>query len=426
MNRLFASLIFLLNVCNLHSQSGWYQQYIPLGNHSLTSVFPLNFNQCYASAEYNTTYENYYSIYKTTNSGTNWVQVLSGTGWFIKCITFTDSLTGFAAGGLKRLYMTEDQFGKVILKTTNAGLNWFTAYQLISLPGSEMEITSQSFINSGTGWFTGRDGIILKTTNGGVNFSSQITSPNFRKNSIYFINFQNGWSAGDSGRIAFTTNGGANWYVSSKITDSHLKSVVFADEFTGFVCGNNGILFKSTNGGTNWQLLNSGVTSNLNALYSINKDTVWAAGTGIILKTTNGGINWSSQSIPFTARSIRFFDPYTGWTCGSSTMLYTNSGGIVNVSNTSNFIPDKYYLGQNYPNPFNNTTVINISIPESADTKLSLYNLLGKEVLQLINKVLSPGTYKININMQSLPGGIYFCSLTSGTFSQTRKILFVK
>ncbi len=426
MNKLLTLLIFLICSGILYSQEGWQQQYVQLGSYSLTSVFPLTGSVCFASAEYNTTYENYYAVYKTSNGGTNWIQTASGTGWFIKNIVFLDSVTGYAVGGLNRLYMTENQYGKVILKTTNSGINWNPVYQLISIPGSDMEITGLGFINNSTGWFTGRDGIILKTTNGGLNFSQQNTSPVFRKSSVTFINAVSGWIAGDSGRTAYTTNGGANWIVNNKISNSHLKSICAPDSQTIFVSGNGGVLFKSTNGGANWNSINSTTSSNLNSMFFVNKDTGWIAGAGVILKTTNGGINWINQTIPFSASSVRFLNPFTGWACGGNTMLYTFSGGVVSIQSLPETHTPDFYLLQNYPNPFNSRTSVFLTIPKHSQISLSIINSLGREVMPLINNNLESGTYKININMENLPTGIYFIYLLTPSFTQTRKIILIK
>jgi photosystem II stability/assembly factor-like uncharacterized protein len=387
----------------------------------------LNQTVCFASAEYNTTYENYYTIYKTSNSGYNWIQITNGTGWFLKKIIFVDSITGFACGGLNRLYMTENQYGKCILKTTNGGQNWNTVYNIISIPGSEMEITDMCFWNSSTGWASSRDGSIMKTTNSGINFTANYTAPFFRKSSVFFVGPLYGWTAGDSGRIAYTINGGINWSTLNSLSTSHFKSIFFLTLNTGFVCGNNGIVYKSTNGGVNWSALNSLVTSNLNSVYFLNPDTGWVAGINSILKTTNGGLNWINQySSNASLNSIRFFNSFIGWSCGGNKMLYTNSGGIVNIKEISSLKPSMHKLYNNYPNPFNPTTKIRIDLPDENTAILKVYDNLGRGVTTLLNRKLKPGTYDIEFNASSLSSGIYFYKLTSGNYTSTKSMVIIK
>ena len=90
---------------------------------------------------------------------------------------------------------------------------------------------------------------------------------------------------------------------------------------------------------------------------------------------------------------------------------------------TSN--PD-FNLEQNYPNPFNPSTKIRFSIPQSAQTSLIVYDLLGKEISVLLNKGLNPGVYELEFNASSLSSGIYFYKLTSGKYSQIRKMILIK
>ena len=89
-------------------------------------------------------------------------------------------------------------------------------------------------------------------------------------------------------------------------------------------------------------------------------------------------------------------------------------------------IPDKFYLAQNYPNPFNPTTKINYSITNAGITTLKVYNILGKEIAELVNKSQQSGNYSINFNASDLTSGIYFYSLTNGNISMTKKMILLK
>ena len=95
--------------------------------------------------------------------------------------------------------------------------------------------------------------------------------------------------------------------------------------------------------------------------------------------------------------------------------------------------PDKFELSQNYPNPFNPATIIKYSIPAVAvgneiflPVQLKVYNVLGREIITLVNKEQSPGTYTVTFNAENFPSGLYFYKLTAGSFSQTKKMLLLK
>jgi hypothetical protein len=85
-----------------------------------------------------------------------------------------------------------------------------------------------------------------------------------------------------------------------------------------------------------------------------------------------------------------------------------------------------YQLYQNYPNPFNPSTSIKFSLPEKDNVKITIYNLLGVEIAQLLNEVKSAGTHTITFDASSLASGIYFYKLETGRYSQTRKLTLIK
>ncbi len=94
-------------------------------------------------------------------------------------------------------------------------------------------------------------------------------------------------------------------------------------------------------------------------------------------------------------------------------------------------LPEEYSLSQNYPNPFNPTTTISYSIPtnvkrETQEVKLTIYDVLSKEVATLVNKVQSPGKYKVDFDGNRLSSGIYYYQLKSGKFIETKKMIILK
>jgi len=89
-------------------------------------------------------------------------------------------------------------------------------------------------------------------------------------------------------------------------------------------------------------------------------------------------------------------------------------------------IATRFELGQNYPNPFNPTTHIRFNIPETASTKLTVFNVMGEEVATLVNGVMQAGGHTVSWNASSMPTGVYFYQLESANFSQTKKLLLVK
>jgi hypothetical protein len=85
-----------------------------------------------------------------------------------------------------------------------------------------------------------------------------------------------------------------------------------------------------------------------------------------------------------------------------------------------------YFLSQNFPNPFNPFTNIAFSIPKDERVSLKIYNPLGEEVEEILNKDFTAGKYTIKYNANSLPSGIYYYRITAGSFTQTKKLLLIK
>lgn len=129
--------------------------------------------------------------------------------------------------------------------------------------------------------------------------------------------------------------------------------------------------------------------------------------------------NWVDTSI-FTVAFVQNDVNKEVINCGKGFYIPT---GISNVNTT---IPEKYNLSQNYPNPFNPVTKINFSIPKSGLTTLKIYDVLGNLVYSLVDGNLNAGTYTYDFDGSDISSGVYYCKLTSGDFSDVRKMMLVK
>ncbi len=113
---------------------------------------------------------------------------------------------------------------------------------------------------------------------------------------------------------------------------------------------------------------------------------------------------------------------------------------VVSVENNKNRLT-KFFLEQNYPNPFNPSTTIKYSVPTSSNmgggtlgkgviVSLKVYDILGREIATLVNEKQKPGNYEVKFNSEvfnkSLTSGIYFYTLRSGDFVQSRKMILLK
>lgn len=103
-------------------------------------------------------------------------------------------------------------------------------------------------------------------------------------------------------------------------------------------------------------------------------------------------------------------------------------GDLVGIEPVINQIPDNFSLWQNFPNPFNPSTKIRFDIGGTsvAQTVLSVYDILGRKVATLANGQLKPGSYEVDWNGTNLASGIYFYTIRTESFSDTKKMLMIK
>lgn len=97
--------------------------------------------------------------------------------------------------------------------------------------------------------------------------------------------------------------------------------------------------------------------------------------------------------------------------------------GILPVSNE---IPDRFSLGQNYPNPFNPVSKIRFNIKNRSFVTISIYDVSGRFVANLVNNELQAGVYETEIEASNLSSGVYFYKMNTGSFSETRKLVVIK
>lgn len=153
------------------------------------------------------------------------------------------------------------------------------------------------------------------------------------------------------------------------------------------------------------------------------------------LATVNLQVGETSGTFPIgylvTVNTIDMFlyvngDDVDDATAGVDTCM-NNCVTVVEVSTDDDSpILHQFSLFQNYPNPFNPTTKIEFSIPEKSMVNLSVFDLLGNEVANLVNEVRKAGNYSVTFSGEELASGIYFYRLKSGDKVITKKMLLTK
>jgi hypothetical protein len=101
-------------------------------------------------------------------------------------------------------------------------------------------------------------------------------------------------------------------------------------------------------------------------------------------------------------------------------------GGTTDAPDNDHGTPDAFKLNQSYPNPFNPASTFTFSIPQTANVRLSIYNVLGQEVATVVNETLNAGSYSRTFNAAGLASGAYFYRLTAGENTETKRMLLLK
>ncbi|NOS85594.1 MAG: T9SS type A sorting domain-containing protein [Ignavibacteria bacterium] len=412
-------LFALVATSAVFSQQGWVVETInPAYNLEVLSYVDTNI--CQLIQKYNIAGTPIVIV--STNRTASWNEI-PVFGYGIKDAQFRD-----AAYGVLMRWAHNDI---TLMRTYNSGLSWGSSV-MITIAVSAYDRLYFSSQNSGFIW--GSFGII-RTTNWGANWNSVSFNPvtNFTK--MYFTSQDTGFLSGtnsvtSSPCVAKTTNFGTNW-LPFDISNSVLK-IDFVDANTGYAVCNGSQYIKTTNQGVTWQVNTITPTESLISLSFVNGNTGYLLSQSLkILKTTDGGASWITQNLPqsgVSVRDVEFASVNRGIIlCSGGKIMKTTTGGeILGIQAVGNNIPKEFGVSQNYPNPFNPSTQIRIDITRTAYVRLVVYDQLGREIEQLVNNELNPGSYEYDWNASGYPSGIYFYKLQAGEFVETKKMILVK
>ena len=388
---------------------------------------------------------------ETFSQGT-WERIDSPTDQFLKSTHFVDSLYGWAVGD-----------SGTIIHTSDGGENWIDQDSK-----SENEIVDVFFLNRNLGWASSWNNssypfgtILLKTTNGGYSWSSELfREENLFMNTILYLDSLKGWMVSDPHAIVRTEDGGITWeHVEIDTVNLALfpvLSIKFIDGKYGYACGGRqdmaGVTWRTSNGGDKWYPIRpeDAPADPVQEIHPIDSLNVIGIGGDIegfygidVIRTSDGGLIWEYESIIYTGvptdldyrnkteawspiagrkKFIYSLDAGSTWVqipTPESTAIYDlifpdslhgfavgEEGAILKykppiVSDIKVIVqntPNNYQLYQNYPNPFNPTTKIKFSIPQNEIGETSKVKIIVFDIL---------GNEVATILNKELPAGSY-------------------
>lgn len=238
------------------------------------------------------------------------------TGNNLLCTHFFAEDTGF-------IYSSKGE----IFKTTDGGVNW----NLVEKNLEKAAVVDIKYLNQNTGYMLTREKL-FKTTDRGNSWFELNTSNYSGFNGIYFLDIGNFWIVGDSGLIIHSTNDGVNWSNHSLNTGYKNTTIYFLNDSLGFIGREFYTSLKTTNAGLTWSTIQASGHMLITKYFFINSDTGFAIGRyGKIFRTINKGQDWQNVS-PFN--TYKFIDAYLN--SDSILVLFSSTGEIAKSSDYGN------------------------------------------------------------------------------------------
>ncbi len=431
---IYLFILFVFLSIQLYSQELWETIKSPV-KVDLKRVFCLDSLHCWAGGDSGT-------IIFSSDMGESWDIQNSGYPERIEDIFFLNRYFGCAVTW--QTIGTDLQ--STILYTSNGGINWeakdFRVYNVL--------LSTIFFIDSTNGWVCGAPFVFSYTSDGGANWKNanlDSGTSNLPVNEIKFSTPQYGFAVGGAhdivGVVWETTNGGQLWK-SYNVGPDHFMDFVFQDSITAFALTAEIEGFYPT-GSLKFNLSQS--------IWDYQDLNLYGNITGLDLRTdyeTWGTIGnryksfivsydtlktWNLVNTPdslYFVFDIDFSDSLHGIAVGEEGHIFRYiPQKPVSVNNVNKIVPDEFNLYQNYPNPFNPTTKIKFTIPsnvksEMPNVSLKVYDVLGNEIMTLVNEEKPAGAYEVEFSASGLSSGIYFYQLKAGDFIYTRKMIVLK
>ena len=393
-------------------------------------------------------------IYKTTSGGAAWYQT-NGIINPIAKIFFTNHQTGWAVGGPR------------IFKTTDAGENWSEMLNI----GTD-SFTSIFFEDSLNGWTTSR--YIWQTTDGGYSWTERTDIPTFFGKDIYFT--ANMGFTIEMLTLYKSTDNGNNWF--TQLSSQYvIRSFGWLSNSHGFIIGDG--VYETIDGGNTWNeilelrniglrklqspMANLGYSSGFQGLIYKYIDTTYTPVeiSSFTAKTDDESVklNWTTstetnnkgfeverfdEALKTEWEKIGYVEGY-GTTTEPNSYSFTDENvttgtykyrlkqidfnGNYKYSQTTEVnltAPEKFLLEQNYPNPFNPETTIKYSIPVREKVELTVFDVLGREVQNLVNEIKDAGNYEVSFDAEKFVSGVYIYRLKSGNYIKAFKMILLK
>ncbi len=359
-------------------------------------------------------------VFVTRDHGRNWSEFFTGYNINQVLSMAKNTNSHFFVGTL----------GGGVFRTIDNGVNWVEFNNGLSvLDVRSLTVTSQGDLIAGT-----LGGGIFRSTSPQTNWT--LSSSGLTDLNVYCVQSSSGQIvlAGTSTGVYKSTNNGLTWASSSgSIGTAAIQSLAFSPTgfiFAGLSNGNPAIYLSSDNGQTWAPSLQfpPGSSTTVYSMVANSAGHIYAASAVSVYRTTNNGNSWQdfyseqgsniTRGAAITRDQVVFIGGYSG--------VYRSTQPTVSVDDQSTAYPEGFFLEQNYPNPFNPKTTIVYGLPSSSHVNLSVFNMLGQMIAQLVSENQDAGHHQVEFIGDGLSSGIYFYRLQAGGLVQTKKLLLLR
>lgn len=385
--------IFVLTVRVTYSQ--WENISTGIGNRPVYSLYNNN-SYIYAGSSN-------HGIYLSSDNGTNWNP--AGVNYF----NITYAMTEF--GGY--LYAA-CELG--VWRTSNNGSYW--SYTSLN------NTTMYSLASNQSRVFVGSHNSGLFYSAGGTGwFISQLNTQSVKAlalNGSYLLA-----GCGNSAGVYISTNNGSNWF-SSSLNNRSVYSITLNGN-TAFAGTGSGVYISIDSGYTwsqtslNNELILSLAVSGSNVIASTELHGVYVS--------EDNGVSWIQRNEGLgniTIHALRIANNYIFAGASANGVYRRPLGNLVGINQLTNEVPSVISLSQNFPNPFNPLTSIKFSVFKNENVNITIYNSAGKQVEVLINENMKPGEYETTWDGSEMSSGVYFYTITTSAFIETKKMILIK
>lgn len=422
-------LTILFFVQNIYSQGSWTILQQPTQK-NLKSVFFIDSLKGWIAGDSGL-------IFFTSDGGNNWVLQQSNVNTPIHDIYFLDSLHGW---GLTWHQNMHGPLGTTFLKTTNGGLNW----NVEQYPKDFTFFYSIIFSDTLNGWVCGFPGSILRTNNGGIEWSEvKFTNVQFSEFPIFKIRFFNqNFGIGCGGVIDIfgviwrTTDGGEFWD-SFPIGPEPINDFQIISEDFVFAVGGDyeygTAVSHSTDMGLTWDYRTLDIFGIANSVAFRNPEEGWLnlKGERKFLVTIDSGRTWSEYLVPDSLQpnKIIFTDSLHGYAiCDSGYVLKYKPKleTLVYDNHSHHKSSEKIFEVKIFPNPVNSIAKVQFQLASSSYVKVEVFSILGEKIKTLAENYFESGIHQLSFDVSQLKSGIYFIKCAQNKNFIIKKFVVIK